>query len=83
MENSKFISIFFKNSIDKIQEYINTYESSKDNNYLNFLFFSTPYFSDVVRLIQAENANVKGYDAWRFKMNYSKDEIYNALISKL
>jgi len=50
---------------------------------LNFLFFSTPYFSNVVRLIQAENANVKGYDAWRFKMNYSKDEIYNALISKL
>ena len=83
MENLKFISIHFKNSIDKIQEYINTYESSKCHNYLQNLFFSTPYLSDVVRLIQAENANIKGYEALRFKMDYSKDAIYKALKYKV
>ena len=79
MENSKFIAIHYQNNIDKIQEYINTYESSMCHNYLQNIFFSTPYLSDVVRLIQAENANVKGYKAWKFKMKYSKDAIYKAL----
>lgn len=83
MENSKFIAIHLKNNIDNVKEYINTYESSKCHNYLQNIFFNTPYLSDVVRLIQAENSNIKGNKAWTFKMDYSKDAIYNSLKYKM
>jgi hypothetical protein len=77
MENFNFISIHLKKGI--ASEFIEVYETTKDHNFLKNLFFNTPYLSTIVRLIQAENSNVKGYDAWRFQADFSNDAIYKAL----
>ena len=77
MDNAKFISIHLKKGI--ANEFIKTYETTKNHNYLSFLFNSTPYLSDVLRLIQAESSNVDGYEAWRFQADFSNDAIYKAL----
>ena len=77
VDNTKFILIHLKKGI--ANEFIRVYETTKGYNFLRGLFFNTPYLSDVVRLIQAESSNVKGYDSWRFQADFSNDAIYKAL----
>lgn len=79
MEASKFIAIQLKKSANSVKMYIDTYESTKNHNFMQNIFFNTPYLSTVVRLIQAEKAGVIGNAAWKFKMDYSADAVYSAL----